>query len=89
VCTNSQRSRKLSHGHTGSPNRWLAILGLFKSTSNEHFPEQIAQGNVASTLQREVDTSLDKFCFPRRHRLVEANEVTLADAIGQWAEELF
>jgi hypothetical protein len=88
MCSNSQCSRKLGHGHTGSPNGWLAILGLFESTGDENLSEEVAQGNVAATLQREIDTSLDKFCFTGRHRLVEADKVTLSDAIGQGTEEL-
>lgn len=88
MCSNSQCSRKLGHGHTGSPNGWLAILGLFKSTGDENLPEEIAQGNIATTLQWKIDTSLDKFCFTGRHRLVKADEVTFADAIRQGTKEL-
>lgn len=86
--SNSQCSRKLGHGHTGSPNGWLAILGLFEPTSDENLSEEVAQRNVTATLQREIDTSLDKFCLTGRHRLIKANEVTLADAVGQGTEEL-
>ena len=85
---NSQRSSELSHRHTGSPNGRLTILGLLKSTSNEDFSEQVAQCNVAATLQRKVNTSLHKLCFPGRHCLVEAHKVTLANAIAQGTEEL-
>lgn len=88
MCPNSQRSSKLSHRHTGSSNGWLTILGLLKSTSNEDLSEQVAQCDVTPTLQWKVDTSLHKLCFPGRHCLVEADEVTLADAIGKGAEEL-
>jgi hypothetical protein len=66
----------------------LAVLQLVESTGDKDFAQEISQGNVATSLQSQVYTSLHKLVLPLLQGQVERPEVASLDALRQRGEEL-
>lgn len=83
-------SSKFGDGDSRSPYRWRGRclgIGSLKPAGEEDLAQQVAETGIVRTLEREVDTPLDKLVFAFLQGLVESVQVTLLDALGEGQEE--
>ncbi len=80
---------ELGDGNPGSANRRRArLLRLVVPASDKHFAQKIAQRDVATTLQRQIDAPLDELLLPLLESEVEGVELAFLDAPAEGQEEL-
>ena len=78
---------KLGNWHAGAASRRLPFLCLVEAAGEEDFPQEIAERNVAATLQSEVDAALHKLILAFLESEIELVELSPLDAPAEGHEE--
>lgn len=89
IRTDPQRRSELGNRDSGSANGRLALFGFVEAARDEHLAEQIAQCDIPSPFESEVDASLDELVLSSHHGCVEAHKVALLDAVAERTEQGF
>ena len=61
--------------HSSSCSTLFSIFWTLKTACKEHFAEDVAENDIPSALEREVDTTLDELIFACFHGGVEGREI--------------
>ena len=82
-------SNKLDDGNASAPHPRTALdLGLLEPTGKKDLAQEVAQRNVAASLQGQVDATLDELVLALLESQVECVQLTLLDAVGERQEKL-
>lgn len=74
---------KFGDGDASAPHPRTALhLGLLEPASNKDLAQEVAQRNVAATLQGQVDASFDELILALLESQVECVQLAFLDAVG-------
>ena len=82
VAPKTNCSSKFGNGDTSAPHQRTALLGFLESARKKNLSQEVAQRKVASSLQGQVDASLDKVVLPFQESQVKCVQLAPLDAVG-------
>ena len=87
LASEADGSGELGDWHAGAASRRLPVLRLVEATGEEDFPQEVAERNVAATLESEVDAPLHKLFLAFLESEIELVELPFLDAPAERRKE--